>query len=144
MLYPHTHTSPHLQNRGFAGPRRSRDCLQSSRRARSMYVLCFIRPTDDPLHLISPYCYRPFLVPQTLAQSFINHFTPLIKKLSLGGRLEDALAQYKRSNDFGVDRAAMHIRNVNISPPLSIVFLSCPSAAELTSRFDSPSASASF
>lgn len=38
------------------------------------------------------------------------------KKLSLGGRLEDALAQYKRSNDFGVDRAAMHIRNVNISP----------------------------
>ncbi|KAK7687973.1 hypothetical protein QCA50_009192 [Cerrena zonata] len=29
------------------------------------------------------------------------------------GRLEDALAQYKRSNDFGVDRAAMHIRNVS-------------------------------
>ncbi|CAL1714950.1 unnamed protein product [Somion occarium] len=29
------------------------------------------------------------------------------------GRLEDALVQYKRSKDFGVDRAAMHIRNVS-------------------------------
>lgn len=29
------------------------------------------------------------------------------------GRLEDALVQYKRSKDFGVERAAMHIRNVS-------------------------------
>ncbi|ETW79085.1 hypothetical protein HETIRDRAFT_428767 [Heterobasidion irregulare TC 32-1] len=28
------------------------------------------------------------------------------------GRLEEALEYYKRSKDFGVDRAAMHIRNV--------------------------------
>jgi len=29
------------------------------------------------------------------------------------GRLEEALTQYKRSKDFGVERAAMHIRNVS-------------------------------
>ncbi|KAG6888656.1 hypothetical protein C0995_006774 [Termitomyces sp. Mi166 len=29
------------------------------------------------------------------------------------GRLEDALIQYKRSKEFGVERAAVHIRNVN-------------------------------
>ena len=28
------------------------------------------------------------------------------------GRLEDALAQYQRSRDFGVERASVHIRNV--------------------------------
>ena len=32
-----------------------------------------------------------------------------------GGRLEEALEYYKRSKDFGVDRAAMHIRNVSDS-----------------------------
>jgi hypothetical protein len=31
----------------------------------------------------------------------------------LGGQLEEALVQYKRSKQFGVDRAAMHIRNVS-------------------------------
>lgn len=29
------------------------------------------------------------------------------------GRLEDALAQYQRSKDFGIERAAVHIRNVS-------------------------------
>jgi len=29
------------------------------------------------------------------------------------GRLEEALEQYKRSKDYGVERAAMHIRNVS-------------------------------
>lgn len=28
------------------------------------------------------------------------------------GRLEDALKEYKRSQQYGVERAAMHIRNV--------------------------------
>jgi hypothetical protein len=32
-----------------------------------------------------------------------------------GGRLEDALTYYKRSKDFGVERAALHIRNVRLS-----------------------------
>ena len=31
-----------------------------------------------------------------------------------GGRLEDALTYYKRSKDFGVERAAVHIRNVRL------------------------------
>lgn len=31
-----------------------------------------------------------------------------------GGRLEDALTYYKRSKSFGVERAAVHIRNVRL------------------------------
>jgi hypothetical protein len=42
---------------------------------------------------------------------------PKINSRGLAGRLEEALAQYKRSKQFGVDRAAMHIRNVNFFPP---------------------------
>jgi hypothetical protein len=30
------------------------------------------------------------------------------------GRLEDALTYYKRSEEFGVERAAVHIRNVSV------------------------------
>lgn len=33
----------------------------------------------------------------------------------LGGRLEEALTHYKRSKEFGVERAEMHIRNVSSS-----------------------------
>jgi Flp pilus assembly protein TadD len=33
--------------------------------------------------------------------------------LEATGQLDEALVQYKRSNDFGIDRAAMHIRNVS-------------------------------
>jgi len=33
--------------------------------------------------------------------------------LEASGRLEDALAYYKRSQEFGVERAAVHIRNVS-------------------------------
>lgn len=33
---------------------------------------------------------------------------------SPGGQLEEALEQYKRSKDHGVERAAMHIRNVRL------------------------------
>jgi Flp pilus assembly protein TadD len=32
------------------------------------------------------------------------------------GRLEDALTYYKRSKEFGVERAAVHIRNVGVIP----------------------------
>ncbi|KAG6868413.1 hypothetical protein C0993_003357 [Termitomyces sp. T159_Od127] len=35
--------------------------------------------------------------------------------LEATGRLEDALIQYKRSKEFGVERAAVHIRNVSCS-----------------------------
>lgn len=37
-----------------------------------------------------------------------------VDKLYSGGRLEEALDQYKRSKEFGVDRAEMHIRNVHV------------------------------
>jgi len=33
--------------------------------------------------------------------------------LEATGQLEEALKQYKRSNEYGVERAAMHIRNVS-------------------------------
>lgn len=33
-----------------------------------------------------------------------------------GGRLEESLVHYKRSKDYGVERAAMHIRNVSPCP----------------------------
>jgi len=33
--------------------------------------------------------------------------------LEATGRLEEALTQYKRSQAYGVERAAMHIRNVS-------------------------------
>lgn len=35
--------------------------------------------------------------------------------ISQGGRLEEALEQYTRSKEYGVERAAMHIRNVRLS-----------------------------
>lgn len=36
------------------------------------------------------------------------------------GHLEEALIQYKRSKDYGVERAAMHIRNVCFAIPLNL------------------------
>jgi hypothetical protein len=39
--------------------------------------------------------------------------------MQLVGQLEEALAQYKRSKQYGVDRAAMHIRNVNLNRDIS-------------------------
>lgn len=47
----------------------------------------------------------------TLNLSSLEHCFILLK----GGRLEDALTYYKRSKDFGVERAAVHIRNVRPS-----------------------------
>ena len=64
-----------------------------------------------------------FYYPQT-SPSF--HQTPVLKLptlninlftieifLIIGGRLEEALTHYKRSKEFGVERAEMHIRNVS-------------------------------
>ncbi|TFK51669.1 TPR-like protein [Heliocybe sulcata] len=39
--------------------------------------------------------------------------TSIMRTRFIGGRLEEALAQYKRSKHFGVERAAMHMRNVS-------------------------------
>lgn len=40
----------------------------------------------------------------------------------LGGHLQEALAQYKKSKENGVERAAVHIRNVSLSLVLLSVF----------------------
>lgn len=50
------------------------------------------------------------------APLLIRVFTP-----STGGRLEDALTYYKRSKDFGVERATVHIRNVRASPSAGLM-----------------------
>jgi pentatricopeptide repeat protein len=34
--------------------------------------------------------------------------------MCVAGRLEEALEMYKRSKEFGVERAALHIRNVRV------------------------------
>ena len=47
----------------------------------------------------------------TLEIPLVNHLVMLFT----GGRLEDALTYYKRSKEFGVERAALHIRNVRLS-----------------------------
>lgn len=47
----------------------------------------------------------------TLNIPLLDHCLTLLT----GGRLEDALTYYKRSKDFGVERAAVHIRNVRLS-----------------------------
>jgi hypothetical protein len=41
------------------------------------------------------------------------------------GQLEEALVQYRRSKDFGVDRAEIHIRNVSLSISEPILLYSC-------------------
>lgn len=56
----------------------------------------------------------------TLNMSSLDHCVTSLT----GGRLEDALTYYKRSKDFGVERAALHIRNVCLfSSSRLVVFL---------------------
>lgn len=47
----------------------------------------------------------------TMTRAYHPHF---MRCFATGGRLEDALTYYKRSKEFGVERAAMHIRNVGL------------------------------
>jgi len=47
----------------------------------------------------------------TLSVPLLDHCVTFLT----GGRLDDALTYYKRSKDFGVERAALHIRNVRLS-----------------------------
>lgn len=62
------------------------------------------------LHSILPLSSKPVsLIEFWLIVSIINCD-------AIAGRLEEALAQYKRSKENGVDRAAMHIRNVSYHP----------------------------
>lgn len=43
----------------------------------------------------------------------------------LAGKLEEALEQYQKSKHFGVERAAMHIRNVSfVSTPFALYIAS--------------------
>ena len=69
---------------------------------------------------------RAFLMPRhcnrvaaSLAPEDAEIAFNLAAVLEACGFLEEALEQYKRSKEFGVDRAAMHIRNV--CPTLSDV-----------------------
>ena len=58
------------------------------------------------------------------ASSWISHFNLYIYSGHVAaGRLEEALEEYKRSKNFGVERAAVHIRNVCASSTLLSLFL---------------------
>lgn len=69
-------------------------------------------PKIQKLHSILPPSWRLVSVQPRQLLSCAQYL--------VGGHLEEALAQYKRSKEYGVERAAMHIRNVG-SPPLSQV-----------------------
>jgi len=56
----------------------------------------------------------------TLNTPLLDHCVTLLT----GGRLEDALTYYKRSKDFGVERAAVHIRNVRLSSSSRLMVVS--------------------
>ena len=63
----------------------------------------------------------------TLNMPLLDHCVTFLT----GGRLEDALTYYKRSKDFGVERAALHIRNVRLS---SSSHLMAPSSTSNTGK----------
>ncbi|THH26423.1 hypothetical protein EUX98_g7762 [Antrodiella citrinella] len=78
---------------------------------------------DTHLNIASAYIISPVSRPD-LALHHLNIASELSPEdpeiafnlaavLEACGRLEESLAQYKRSKDFGVERAAMHIRNVS-------------------------------
>ncbi|KAH8071796.1 TPR-like protein [Cristinia sonorae] len=78
---------------------------------------------DSHLNIASAYILSPVSRPD-LALHHLNiasSLSPddpeiafnLAAVLEACGRLEESLAQYKRSKEFGVERAAMHIRNVS-------------------------------
>jgi hypothetical protein len=54
-----------------------------------------------------------------LGEIFIS-IIHIIKSHRTAGRLEEALIQYKRSEEHGVERAGMHIRNVHLVPFLPV------------------------
>jgi len=78
---------------------------------------------DAHLNLASAYIISPFTRPDlaihhlqiasSLAPEDPEIAFNLAAVLEASGRLEDALAYYKRSQQFGVERAAVHIRNVS-------------------------------
>jgi len=78
---------------------------------------------DTHLNIASAYIISPVSRPD-LALHHLNIASDLSPEdpeiafnlaavLEACGRLEESLAQYKRSKEFGVERAAMHIRNVS-------------------------------
>ncbi|TFY74826.1 hypothetical protein EWM64_g9185 [Hericium alpestre] len=71
----------------------------------SAYIISPIARPDLALHHLS--------IASSLAPEDPEIAFNLAAVLEACGRLEEALEHYKRSRDFGVDRAAMHIRNVS-------------------------------
>ena len=66
-------------------------------------------PKTPTLHSITP------LFSKHVRFSFIFYSLHVDRFAFQGGKLEEALEKYKISEKYGVERAAMHIRNVNIS-----------------------------
>ncbi|KIM82950.1 hypothetical protein PILCRDRAFT_69846 [Piloderma croceum F 1598] len=89
----------------------------------SAYIISPVSRPDLALHHLKHVKYR-FIVSQQLIKSHNSiaaSLSPddpeiafnLAAVLEATGRLEEALVHYKRSEEHGVERAAMHIRNVS-------------------------------
>ncbi|KZT27757.1 TPR-like protein, partial [Neolentinus lepideus HHB14362 ss-1] len=76
----------------------------------SAYIISPAARPDLALHHLQ-HVYSS--LPASLAPEDAEIAFNLAAVLEASGRLEEALEQYKRSKDFGVERAAMHIRNVS-------------------------------
>ncbi|EPQ56397.1 TPR-like protein, partial [Gloeophyllum trabeum ATCC 11539] len=80
----------------------------------SAYIISPVARPDLALHHLQHVTFSSFVShPASLAPEDPEIAFNLAAVLEACGRLEDALVQYKRSKDFGVERAAMHIRNVS-------------------------------
>jgi len=71
----------------------------------SAYIVSPVPQPDKALHHLN--------IAATLSPEDPEIAFNLAAVLEAKGHLEEALVQYKRSKDYGVERAAMHIRNVS-------------------------------
>ncbi|ELU43640.1 TPR_2 domain-containing protein [Rhizoctonia solani AG-1 IA] len=84
---------------------------------------------DAHTNLASAYIMNPVPKPQLAVQ----HLSLIIGNLTqgpVGGELDESLKYYTISKDNGVERAAVHVRNVYASPVPILTQLTLPSASE--------------
>ncbi|KAF9258899.1 TPR-like protein [Marasmius fiardii PR-910] len=76
----------------------------------SAYIISPLPRPDLALHHLQ---HHHFSIASSLSPEDPEIAFNLAAVLEATGRLEEALEQYKRSKEFGVERAAMHVRNVS-------------------------------
>ena len=85
-----------------------------------MVLSCYYAVANGLIVELRPPCRRKTLKSLSimllfwkLVRAFIYIYCNFIL-MCVAGRLEEALEMYKRSKEFGVERAALHIRNVRV------------------------------